>query len=163
MNQNPNIRLATHNDATDIHRLIKELALFEKAPYEVSNTVEEIIQDGFGKNPIFTCFVAEMNQKVVGIALLYEKYSTWKGRCLFLEDIIVQHDFRNQGIGKKLMLASIELAKEKQSKRLEWQVLDWNESAIQFYQSLGATVDPTWLNCKFTYEQLQDFNFELAK
>lgn len=161
MNQNHNIRLATSNDAPDIHRLISELADFEKAPHEVSNTVEEIIQDGFGENPIFTCFVAELNHQIVGMALVYEKYSTWKGRCLFLEDIIVQHDFRNQGIGKNLMLACIQLAKEKQSKRMEWQVLDWNQSAIQFYLSLGAIIDSTWINCKFSHNQLQQFNFEV--
>jgi len=160
---NLKIRLAEAKDAGDLHRLISELANFEKAPHEVTNTVDEIVQDGFGKNSIFTCYVAELNHQIVGMALVYDKYSTWKGRCLFLEDIIVQLEHRNKGIGKKLMLACIALAKEKQSKRMEWQVLNWNQDAIQFYLSLGAIVDGTWINCKFTHNQLQQFNFDLPK
>lgn len=153
------IRPAEKKDAASILALIKELALFEKAPHEVTNTIEDIEFDGFSDQSIFTCFIAEWNKEVVGIALLYEKYSTWKGRCTFLDDIVVKQEHRGNGIGKKLMLKCIEYAKNKKSKRLEWQVLNWNENAIKFYLSLGAITDSTWMNCKFTFEQLQKFKF----
>jgi GNAT superfamily N-acetyltransferase len=95
---------------------------------------------------------------VVGIALLYTKYSTWKGRCIFLEDIIVTEKHRNKGIGKALFQRAIRYAAEQNAGRLEWQVLDWNESAIGFYKKFGALLDPTWINCKFTREQLKQLN-----
>jgi GNAT superfamily N-acetyltransferase len=148
------IEEALPSDVNDIHRLIFELATYEKAPEEMIITPEILLEDGFGKNKIFTCFVARINQEVVGISLLYTKYSTWKGKCIFLEDIIVTESYRSKGIGSLLFERSIQFAKDQNAGRLEWQVLDWNEPAIQFYKKFEALLDPTWINCKFTREQL---------
>jgi GNAT superfamily N-acetyltransferase len=149
---------ALPHDAPSIANLIRELARYERAPEEAILTTENILEDGFGPNKIFTCYVARLNNEVVGIALLYTKYSTWKGRCIFLEDIIVTEIHRNKGIGKALFQRTIRYAVEQKAARLEWQVLDWNESAIGFYKNFGAVLDPTWINCKFTLDQLQQLN-----
>ncbi len=154
------IEEALPSDVNDIHRLIFELATYEKAPVEMIITPEILLEDGFGKNKIFTCFVARSNQEVVGISLLYTKYSTWKGKCIFLEDIIVTETHRSKGIGSLLFEKSIQFAKDQNAGRLEWQVLDWNEPAIQFYKKFGAILDPTWINCKFTREQLGKIELE---
>jgi GNAT superfamily N-acetyltransferase len=152
------IENAAETDAQAISDLIRELAEYERAPEEAVLNAEHILADGFGPNKIFTCFVARMDNVVVGIALLYTKYSTWKGRCIFLEDIIVTEKHRNNGIGKALFQQSIRYATEQNAGRLEWQVLDWNEPAIGFYKNFGAILDPTWINCKFTREQLKQLN-----
>lgn len=145
---------ALPSDVNSIHKLIFELATYEKAPEEMVITPEILLQDGFGDNKIFTCFVAKVDDIVVGIALLYTKYSTWKGKCIFLEDIVVTEAYRSKGIGSKLFKRSIQYAKDQNAGRLEWQVLDWNEPAINFYKHFDAVLDPTWINCKFTKEQL---------
>ena len=152
---------AVPSDVNDIHRLIFELATFERAPEEMVITPEILLNDGFGQNKIFTCFVAKINKEVIGIALLYTKYSTWKGKCIFLEDIVVTENYRSQGVGSKLFKRSIQFAKDQNAGRLEWQVLDWNEPAINFYKHFQATLDPTWINCKFTKEQLDQIEFEV--
>ena len=149
---------ALESDAASICSLIYELAVYERAPNEAVLTPEIILKDGFGPNKIFTCFVARFNDKVIGIALLYIKYSTWKGRCVFLEDIVVTEQYRNKGIGKALFQRAIRFAVEQNAGRLEWQVLDWNEPAIGFYRNFGAELDPTWINCKFTREKLEQLN-----
>ena len=149
---------ALPTDAAAIAALIRELAHYERAPEEAVLTREDILEDGFGSNKIFTCYVARLENEVVGIALLYTKYSTWKGRCIFLEDIIVTEKHRNKGIGKALFQRAIRYAAEQNAGRLEWQVLDWNEPAIGFYKNFGAILDPTWINCKFTREQLTQLN-----
>lgn len=135
--------------------LIKELALYEKAPQEVAISIEELENDGFGDKPIYELIVAEKRDHIVGIALIYEKYSTWKGRSIYLEDLIVTESERGSGIGKALFEEVIKRAKERNSGRMEWQVLDWNKPAIDFYKSYGAELDGEWFNGRFRREQLQ--------
>ena len=151
------IRKGTKKDLPKVLSLIKELALYEKAPDEVTITLDELIEDGFGSNPIYGLFVAEQEEDIIGIALYYEKYSTWKGRCLYLEDIVVTEQKRGTGIGHRLFQEVIEVAKARNSARMEWQVLDWNEPAIGFYKRYNANLDGEWLNGKFTREQIQSY------
>jgi GNAT superfamily N-acetyltransferase len=151
------IRKGARNDIPFALELIKELAAYEKAPLEVSVTIEEMEEDGFGKNPIFDFFVAEIDKKIVGIALYYIKYSTWKGKCLFLEDIIVTESFRKEGIGKKLFDEVVKVAKEKKVRRMEWQVLEWNTPAIKFYEKVNSNFDNEWVNCKLTGDQIENY------
>jgi GNAT superfamily N-acetyltransferase len=152
------VRKGTKEDVPSVLGLIKELALYEKAPQEVTVTLDELSADGFGVDAIYGLFVAEKRNVIVGIALYYEKYSTWKGRSLFLEDIIVTESERGNGIGHALFQSVIGVAKVRNSARMEWQVLDWNEPAIHFYKKYNAELDPEWLNGKLTREQIQDFD-----
>jgi GNAT superfamily N-acetyltransferase len=152
------IRKGTQEDVLSVLGLIKELALYEKSPQEVTITLDELLADGFGSNPIYGLFVAEQENAIVGIALYYEKYSTWQGRCLFLEDIIVTESKRGNGIGHALFQAAIGVAKAQNAARMEWQVLDWNERAINFYKKYNAGLDSEWLNGKLTRKQIQQFN-----
>ncbi len=135
--------------------LVKELALYEKAPQEVTVTLAEMEDAGFGPNAVWNAFVAESEGIIVGMALYYTKYSTWKGKCIFLDDIVVTESWRGKGIGKLLFEEVIKVAKEKHARRLEWQVLEWNTPAINFYNKFSAVLDPEWINGKLTYEQLQ--------
>lgn len=153
------IRKGEKKDLPQALDLVKELAVYEKAPLEVTVTVEEMEQDGFGANPIFGFFAAENENKIVGIALYYIKYSTWKGKCLFLEDIIVTERFRKYGIGKKLFDEVVKVAKAMKVRRMEWQVLEWNEPAIKFYEKLNSNFDKEWINCKLTEEQIDSYIF----
>jgi GNAT superfamily N-acetyltransferase len=142
------LRKGRAEDLPQVLDLIKELALYEKAPQEVENTVEQMLIDGFGENPIYYFFVAEAaNGSIVGISLYYFRYSTWKGRRLYLEDLIVTESHRGAGLGKLLFEATIEEAKATRCNGMVWQVLDWNEPAIQFYQRYGTTFDNSWINC----------------
>jgi GNAT superfamily N-acetyltransferase len=150
------IRTGEKSDLPSVLALIKELAEYEKAPHEVTNTIQMMEEDGFGENPVFRFFVAEVDGQIVGMALYYTKYSTWKGKCLFLEDIIVTEKMRCHRIGEKLFYAVAGVAKEQKVQRMEWQVLDWNEPAINFYKKHNANLDPEWINCKLVYEQLQN-------
>jgi GNAT superfamily N-acetyltransferase len=138
--------------------LIKELALYENAPDEVIVTIEDMERDGFGENPVFNFFVAEVDGGIVGIALYYVKYSTWKGKCIFLEDIIVTEQYRKHGIGKKLFDEVVKVSKELNVQRLEWQVLEWNKPAIRFYEKINSNLDKEWINCKLTREQIEMYN-----
>jgi GNAT superfamily N-acetyltransferase len=140
-----------------VHDLIKELALFERAPQEVTNTVAEMERDSFGENPIFSFFVAETADAIIGIALYYIAYSTWKGKTLYLEDLIVTEKQRRTGVGKKLFDAVAQEAKAIGAKRFAWQVLEWNEPAIAFYKKIGANLDGEWINCRMTEEQIQQY------
>jgi GNAT superfamily N-acetyltransferase len=140
------IRLANESDVNAIFDLIKELAIFEKAEFELINTPEQLLKDGFKDKPSFICIVAEDNQIIVGMSFLYVRYSTWKGRVLYLEDLIVKDNFRNKGIGTQLMNATIEFAKSNNYKRIQWQVLDWNIDAIRFYKKFNAQFDSEWIN-----------------
>ena len=149
------IRIGTVNDLPQVLNLIKDLAAFENEPYEVEVTIAEMQNWGFGKDKIYDFFVIEIDNIIIGLALYYFKYSTWKGKCLFLEDIIVKENVRNKGYGKKLFNAVIEVAKNTGVKRMEWQVLDWNKNAIEFYNKYQANLDSKWLNCKLNYSQLQ--------
>ena len=149
------IRIGTVKDLPQVLNLIKDLAAFENEPNEVEVTIKEMQNWGFGKDKIFDFFVIEIDNKIIGLALYYFKYSTWKGKCLFLEDIIVKENVRNKGYGKKLFNAVVEVAKNTGVKRMEWQVLDWNKNAIEFYNKYQANLDSKWLNCKLNYSQLQ--------
>lgn len=151
------IRKGTRQDVASVFALVQELALYEKAPEQVTLTLKELEEDGFGEHPIYGLFVAERNNRIVGMALYYEKYSTWTGRCIYLEDIIVTESERGNGIGHGLFEAVIGVAKERNSARMEWQVLDWNEPAIGFYRKYNATLDGEWLNGKLTRQQIQEF------
>ena len=149
------IRQGTKDDVSATLKLIQELAAYEKAPNEVEVTEAILLEDGFGTDPIFELFVAEEENKIVGIALFYTKYSTWKGRCIYLEDIVVEPSFRGKGIGSQLFEAVMDVATERHAGRMEWQVLDWNEPAIKFYNKYEAQLDPEWLNGRLTRQQLQ--------
>ncbi|MEI6490079.1 MAG: GNAT family N-acetyltransferase [Bacteroidota bacterium] len=146
------IRKGVREDIPEALQLVKELAIYEKAPNEVTVTVEEMERDGFGKEAVFTFYVAETEKGIVGMALYYIKYSTWKGKCVFLEDIIVTEAYRKLGIGKKLFDEVLRDAKQLNVHRLEWQVLEWNEPAIKFYEKMNAHFDKEWINCKMTFE-----------
>ena len=155
------VRKGKVDDLPDVLSLIKELAFFEKEPNEVEVTVEELERDGFGENQLFQFFVAEADNVIVGMALYFVKYSTWKGKCIYLDDIIVREKFRRSKIGTKLFEAVIAETNKLKAKRLEWQVLDWNEPAIQFYKKYQAKFMKEWLTCRFTTEQLLKFNNQI--
>ena len=147
------IRKAKKKDLPQILSLIKELAAYEKAPKEVKVTTKELLCDGFGKKKVFYCFVAVSSKnKISGIALYYIKYSTWKGKCIYLDDIIVTESMRGEGIGKKLFEKVIKVAKKMKVRKLEWQVLNWNEPAINFYKKYSTVFDGEWINCKLAFE-----------
>jgi GNAT superfamily N-acetyltransferase len=149
-------RKATKQDIPEIQKLIQELATYEKAPHEVTITDAELEDDGFGNRPLFEVILAELDGKVAGMAFYFISYSTWKGRCLFLEDIIVKIEHRQKGIGSLLFDQVIEKAREIGAKRLQWQVLEWNTPAIEFYKKYNANFDPEWLNCKLIEEQIRN-------
>jgi GNAT superfamily N-acetyltransferase len=141
-----NVREAHKYDIPQLLNLIKELALYEKAPEQVINTTQKMLEDGFGKNKIYDAFVAELDGQIVGCAIVYYRYSTWKGRCLYLEDLIVSEAYRGQGAGKLLFERCIAFGKEKDCVLMNWQVLDWNTPAIEFYKKYNATLDGEWIN-----------------
>ena len=144
---NFNIRRAEREDCSAMLELIRELAIYEKAPDEVTVDPLHFEESGFGLNPVWWAFVVEnQEKKVVAFALYYIRYSTWKGQVMYLEDILVTETMRGKGIGKMLIERLIQEAKEKGFKRMTWQVLDWNEPAINFYKKFGAKFDPEWVN-----------------
>jgi len=149
------IRKGTEQDIPAALELIKELATYEKAPNEVEVSIDEM-KKNFA-NKVFEFYVAELDNEIVGIALYYYKYSTWKGRCIYLDDIIVTEKHRRKGIGMALMKALINVAKQEKVRKLEWQVLKWNTPAIEFYKKLNTLFDDEWLNCKLTFQQIQGF------
>ncbi len=151
---NIHIRKATKSDMAGALALVKELADYEKAPGEVVVTVADLERDGFGEHPLFYCFVAEREQKIVGIALYYIKYSTWKGPCVFLEDIVVTQSERRSGIGKMLFEEVIKVSKLRGARRMEWQVLDWNEPAIKFYEKYQPEILKEWMNFRLTEDKI---------
>jgi len=153
------IRKGAERDIKQVHALVQELANFERAPQEVTNTEADMLRDGFGENPIFKFFVAESEQDgIVGIALYYTAYSTWKGKTIYLEDLIVTERLRRTGIGRMLFNAVAQEAKEVGAKRFAWQVLEWNEPAIAFYKKIGASVEGEWYNCRMTENQIQHYS-----
>lgn len=140
------LRKGVESDLPAILELIKELALFEKAPEQVINTIEKMKKDGFSDNPVYWFFVAEHKGKIIGTSMYYLRYSTWKGVRLYLEDLIVTENSRGVGAGKMLFEACIDEAKEKGYNGINWQVLDWNTPALDFYKSYGADLDGEWIN-----------------
>ncbi len=151
---NISIRKGTPTDLPHVYALIQELAVFEKAPAEVTNTLADMHADGFGDNPVFEFFVAEAETKIIGLCLYYMAYSTWKGKMLYLEDLVVTEAYRRYGVGKKLFDAFAQRGLELNAKRLKWQVLEWNEPAITFYRKLKANLDSEWINCNMTAEEI---------
>jgi len=141
------IRKAVKEDCPRLLELITELAVYEKAPNDVTVTMDHFIESGFGNHPVWWAFVAEVNGRVEGFALYYIRYSTWKGQAMYLEDIIVTESMRGKQLGKLLFDRLIEEAKEKKWTRIIWQVLDWNEPAIRFYKKYNASFDNEWVNC----------------
>jgi GNAT superfamily N-acetyltransferase len=145
------IRKAVQDDCPRMMELIKELAVFEKAPDAVTVSLEHFIKAGFGEKPVWQALVAVNDTgKIIGISLWYMRYSTWKGLRLYLEDLIVTEEFRGKGIGKKLFEETIGEARKLNVTGMMWQVLDWNEPAIEFYKKYGAEMDGEWLNCSLT-------------
>lgn len=150
------IREGIKADLPRVLELIKELAVYEKAGDQVENTVEQMEIDGFGTNPIYGFFVAEDDLKnIVGISLYYYRYSTWKGKRLYLEDIVVTQSERGNGIGKMLLDKMVEFALKQDCTGMMWQVLEWNEPAINFYKKYyQADLDAEWINCSLSREQM---------
>ena len=138
------IRKATEKDMPFVLELIRELAIFEKEPDAVVVTVDDLVRDGFSENPLFQCFVAEVENEIIGMALFYYRYSTWKGKTIHLEDLIVKESKRGTGAGFALYKEIIQQGKAENVRRIEWNVLDWNTPAIDFYEKSGAKVLGDW-------------------
>jgi len=151
------IRKGVENDMQSVHNLITELAVFEKEPEAVEITVDNLIEDGFSEHPKFNIFVAEEETKIIGIALFYERYSTWKGKSIHLEDLIVTKSRQKIGAGKALYTAVLKYAFENDFNRVAWEVIDWNKNAIEFYKSTGATYLNDWSVVQMNKENLAKF------
>jgi GNAT superfamily N-acetyltransferase len=151
------IREGQEKDVQSVLDLITELAVFEKEPDAVEITVEDLLKDGFSSNPKFKLFVAEENNVVIGIALFYERYSTWKGKTIHLEDLMVTQSKRKIGAGKALYTAVLKYAYENDFNRVAWEVIDWNTNAIDFYKSTGATYLSDWSVVQMDKENLTKF------
>ena len=154
---NIEVRKATKQDMPAVLRLIKELAKFENEPDAVEITVEDLQNDGFGDRPLFECFVAEANDTIEGMALFYYRYSTWKGKTVHLEDLVVSEAFRGKGLGKALYTKVIQYSKQQGCKRTEWVVLDWNTNAVEFYKNSGATVFDEWRTVQMDEAAMDSF------
>jgi len=150
------IRKGRREDLESALNLVKELALYENALHEVKNSVEEMEKDGFGSSPVFDFFVAENDDGIIGMSLYYYRYSTWKGKILYIEDLIVSEKHRRSGAGSLLMEASIEEARIRNCNGVQWQVLDWNEPAIKFYENYKPVKDPEWINFRIEKDQLDN-------
>ena len=145
------IRPGKKSDIPQVFQLIKELAEYEKALDKVSNTVEKLEEDGFGPNPVYELFVAEIENNIVGIALTYYRFSTWRGKVMYLEDLIVKEHMRRKGIGKKLFDMVLDHAKVTSCVGLSLQVLDWNDLGINFYKKYNMEFDDEWINCYLVF------------
>ena len=138
------IRVAQEEDMPQVRALIQELAVYENEPDAVEISVEDLVRDGFGTSPLFHCFVAANDMELLGIALVYPRYSTWKGKTIHLEDLVVRQKYRGLGVGGALLDEVVRYGNKLGVKRIEWAVLDWNESAIDFYEKKGAVVMRDW-------------------
>lgn len=152
------VRKSNKEDLPQVLGLIKELALYEKSPEAVTNTVEDMLNDGFSEKPVFFCDVAEVEHKIIGIAVYFIKYSTWKGKGIYLDDIVVTESWRGKGVGKKLFDHVVKESVKLDAKQLHWQVLDWNEPAINFYKKYPTEFDSEWINCKLNDRQLRELS-----
>jgi GNAT superfamily N-acetyltransferase len=151
------IRKGVSDDMKSVLELIKELAVFEKEPDAVVITVDDLIRDGFAENPLFHTFVAEVENQIIGIALYYYRYSTWKGKTIHLEDLIVKEENRGTGAGYALYTEVIRQGKRDNVRRIEWNVLDWNTSAIDFYKKSGAKILEDWLVAQMDEKGINEF------
>lgn len=148
---------ATEADMPEVLELIKELAVFEKEPDAVDVIVDDLLKEGFRKNPLFTCFVAKVENEIVGMALVYFRFSTWKGRTVHLEDLIVKESMRGKNVGKALYSEVIKYGHENGVKRIEWVVLDWNKPAIKFYENTGAKLQKDWYLAQMDQEGIKNY------
>ena len=149
------IRKGIKKDLPAVLTLIKELADFENALEQVTITLEDLEKDGFGDHPWFWFLVAEKDNEIVGLSFYWIRYSTWKGKFLFLEDFVIKQEYRRQGLGSRLFEETIKICKELNLNGMSWQVLDWNKSAIDFYKKYNAEISGKWLNGKLTKEQIE--------
>lgn len=154
---NIDLRVAEAKDCPQILALINELAVYERAPEEVTVDLNHFIDAGFGKTPVWKAYVAEVAGAIIGFALFYTRYSTWKGCRLYLEDFIVTEEYRGKGVGKILFEKVIEESKNGNYNGMVWQVLDWNEPAINFYNKYNASLESGWLNAALSTEQVKAF------
>ena len=152
------IRKAKKEDMSRVHELIMELAVYEKLPKEVEVNQSDLVNDGFGENPLFHCFVAEVNSRVEGMAIIYNRYSTWKGKTVHLEDLIVTKNMRNKGIGALLLDKVILFGKQMNVKRISWEVIDWNKKAIKFYERKGAKLISDWNIIHLNNEAIKNYH-----
>ena len=146
------IRAAQPGDEHAIMSLIQALALYEKAPEQVKNTATDLAIHLFVEK-ICAALVVEIEEQIVGFALYYTNYSTWKGKCLYLEDFFILPEFRRDGIGSQLFDRVVQIAKERNVRRMDWQVLEWNEPALSFYSKKNATLDPEWINGRLFFDE----------
>ncbi len=154
------VKAKSEQDIIDAYALIKELAIYENAPDAVTNPVSLFIEHGLGENPIYKLWLAKHENKTIGMALCFTAYSTWKGKMLYLDDLVVTEAYRRKGIGKLLLNALTLHAKNEAYKLIKWQVLDWNLPAISFYEKFDVTIDKEWYDCKL-YEK--DYDLFLSK
>ena len=150
------IREGIKEDLPTILELIKELADFENAKDQVTITLEDLEKDGFGENPWYWFLVAEKDNEIVGLSFYWIRYSTWKGKFLFLEDFVIKEEYKRQGIGSKLFEETIKVCQKLNLNGMIWQVLDWNTSAIKFYKKYNANISKEWLNGKLTKNQIDN-------
>ena len=152
------LRKGVKKDLPSVLELIKELADYENSKEEVTITLQDFENDGFGDRPWFWFLVAEKNNKIVGLSFYWIRYSTWKGKFLFLEDFVIKEKYRREGIGSKLFEETIKICKKLNLNGMIWQVLDWNTPAIDFYKKYNAEISKEWLNGKLTKKQIENIN-----